>query len=89
MMKTKKKNRKKNKLAPSLGPFKKALAARLNPEFLPLAAERSWEGPESCSNMMKFEQKKTASCSMCGSHIENSHSKYKLASQLPLTPRLG
>jgi hypothetical protein len=76
-------------VAPNLGKFKQARAARLNLEFLPLGVERSWEGPESCSNMMKFEQKKNASCSMCGSDIENSHSKYKLAPQLPLTPKLG
>jgi hypothetical protein len=88
MMKTKK-NRKKTKLAPSLGPFKQALVARLNPEFLPLSAERSREGPESCSSMMKFEQKKNASCLVYGSHIGNSHPKHNLAPQLSLTPKLG
>jgi hypothetical protein len=35
MMKTKIKIEKKNKVAPDLGPFKQALAVRLNPEFLP------------------------------------------------------
>jgi hypothetical protein len=76
-------------VAPNLGPFKQALAARLNPEFLPLGVERSWEGLESCSSKMKFEPKKNASSSMCGFHIENSHPNYKLAPQLPLTPKVG
>jgi hypothetical protein len=38
---------------------------------------------------MKFEQKENASCLMCGSYIENSHSKYNLVPQLPHTPKLG
>jgi hypothetical protein len=83
MMNTKKKIRKKYKLASNLGPFKQALAAGLNLELLPLGAEISYEGPKSYSSMMKFEQEKNASCSMCGSYIENSHPKYKLAPQLP------
>jgi hypothetical protein len=86
MMKTKEKIDKKNKVAPSLGSFKQALAVRLNPEFLPLGAERSSEGPESCSSMMEFAQIKNASCSICGSHMENSHPKFKVQTGSPATP---
>jgi hypothetical protein len=76
-------------LAPNLGPFKQALAVGLNPEFLLLGVKKSWEGPESCNNKMKFQQKENASSSMCGSYIENSQPKYNLVPQLLLTPKLG
>jgi hypothetical protein len=67
-----------------LGPFKQALVAGFKPEFLPLGAERSWEGPKSCSNKMKYDQNKK--CIMLNAWFIQLKFTPQVQSGFPATP---